>query len=132
MYKPCTIVQELRDVPRPSRERKIKLTQALSIAKAARRVFDSAHPSFPDDHFHWQVAPANLICKNLSKIKQLTDDQLTQVARMLHTEKTTEISFSRFCFYIGRAVEQRGLWSPKDMSMLDIYGSTELLEVEKK
>lgn len=127
VYRPCTIVQELREVPRPNVARAGKLIDALNIAKAARLVFDSAEPHFPQDHFHWQVAPANRICKNISRIKKLKDDELAQVSRLLHTEGINEISFSRLCFYIGESVKRReseGRELPsKRLSMYDLYGS---------
>ena len=127
VYSPCPIEEELLHVTRPNMARTARLAEALQIAKAARKVFDTVGSHYPEDHFHWTVAPANLICDNLSEIKQLKGDEPTQIAQLLEAEGTNEISFARLCYYIGDVVKKRKsrVSTAHDISMKDLYGGPE-------
>lgn len=127
-----SIVEELQDVPRPVGKRKAKLDEAVEIANAASSVFEAAGASFSADHWHWRVAHADVLKqKLLPGLRCLTHTELSSVARLLETEGKHQISFSRLCFYIGKAAKDR-FKRNESMSLRpsfrDVYGSAHSVE----
>ena len=127
VWSKLSIVEELNDFPRPVGKRRDKIDEAIEIAEAANDVFESSHAIFSEEHWHWRVARADsLKRKLLPGLRVLTHQEITQVSRLLDMEGKHEISFSRFCLFIGKAVKtrfrQRDEMSTRP-SFRDVYGS---------
>jgi hypothetical protein len=128
VHSPMPIVEELRDYPRPVGHRKEQIDQALDIASAANKVFVEAGAHIGEEQWHWQVASADALKQNLTPhLKILTYEEVQLVSRLLDTEGKHEISFSRFCLFIGMATKHR--FQRKDsmftvvQSFREIYGA---------
>jgi hypothetical protein len=121
VFSRLSIVEELQDYPRPVGKRKAKIDEAVDIAKAASTVFESAGADFWEEHWHWRVAAADRLKKSLLPgLRMLTHTELNKVSRFLDMEGKHEISFSRFCFYIGKATQHR---FEREQSMFNVQAS---------
>ena len=107
IYEPCTIPEEARNYERPFGEREERLREALQIALSASRVFQKCRPRFADNGWHWKVVNIDQICRKLSKLRVLSEDERTQLAATLQAEGPREISYSRFCLLVGEVLKDR-------------------------
>ena len=109
VYDPCSVSEELKDYPRPNGTRKEELKEAIAIAKEAATIFRRAPCYMPAKHWHWKVAKADKIHKNIHRFKKLTSEDRSVLKQLLEVDGENEISFSRFCLYIGTALQQNRL-----------------------
>jgi hypothetical protein len=114
IYSPQPIEIELESLPRPVGPRHLKLSLALQLATTARSVFDDCDPKFPEGMWHFKVVSADCI---FSKLDGKSGDKLFKVELrpvekeslmgLLRREGTKDISFSRFCLFIGAVASAR-------------------------
>jgi hypothetical protein len=140
IYSPQPIECELQSLPRPVGPRHLKLRLALQLATTARDVFDDCQPKFPQGTWHFKVASAAIILAKLEESSgdtifemQLRSGEKESLMAFLQKEGTNDISFSRFCLFIGAAVSARlnGEVNPARhhrMSFVERYCDLEILE----
>jgi UDP:flavonoid glycosyltransferase YjiC (YdhE family) len=81
--------------------------EALDLTKSARSVFDSCHPRYRDS-FHHRAVTAKMLKDTLavstSALKQINDSERHRLLiELSDMEPETQVSFSKFCFLIGKA-----------------------------
>ena len=101
-----------------SKSRKNELFRGLDMAVAARNVFDAANPTFPKEHWHYDVAKAEdlkmLVPQLQNSYLRLSDSECMALSKMLEQMGCGTLSFSRFCIFIRRAIAGR----PNDFAKL--------------
>jgi len=108
VYSQISIVEELRDKPRPVGARKADIIHAVEISAAANAAFQASGAHFAEGNWHWRVVYADELKRNLlPSLKILSHAELEVVSRHLESEGRHEISFSRLCLFIGKAVKSR-------------------------
>lgn len=128
VYSPLSIVEELQDRARPVGARKVDIDHAIQMANAANEAFVKAGAHCESGNWHWEVAdPVKLKHKLLPSLKILSHAELEVVTQLLDAEGKNNISFSRFCLFIGKAVKTRfkrqDMSQSRRMSYRNMYGS---------
>jgi UDP:flavonoid glycosyltransferase YjiC (YdhE family) len=94
-----------------SKSRKKELFRGLDMAVAARKMFDDADPTFPEDHWHYTVAKAKdlraLVAKNTDSYLKLSDSERAVLLQLLEEKGDESLSFSMFCVLIREATKDR-------------------------
>lgn len=96
-------------------ERKADIKTALTIAQAANRLWEECNPEFPDEHWHWREVPVKtlqLVVAEKGRTRLgLRDEEyeilLSRFEKYSQQGKDQQMSFSRFCLFIGEAVNNR-------------------------
>lgn len=114
IYSSQPVEAELKSLPRPVGSRRLKLRLALQLAMTARTVFDSCRPKYPEGHWHFKVVPAECIAAKLEGTTgdktfkmELRPTERETLMVLLKKEGTKNISFSRFCLFIGVVTSAR-------------------------
>ncbi|KAL7552794.1 hypothetical protein ACHAWF_016048 [Thalassiosira exigua] len=94
----------------------MNVIEAHRIAAHASIIFQRCHPKFHHDHWHWQEANLQKLASRVvefedrvMKTELLSAEEFQTLMRRLNWAKTQResISYSRFCLYIGEAVQGR-------------------------
>jgi len=96
-------------------KRKADIKAALTMARAANRLWSECDPKFPDEHWHWREVPAKAlqfaVIENGRTRLGLRDKEysilLSRFEKYSQPGKDQHMSFSRFCLFIGEAVNKR-------------------------
>mmetsp|Transcript_15225 Transcript_15225/g.33052 ORF Transcript_15225/g.33052 Transcript_15225/m.33052 type:complete len:873 (+) Transcript_15225:27-2645(+) len=86
---------------------------ARQIALDARNMFDDCKPHFHADHYHWREVRIELLASKVSDMGNskfgLSDEEFQTLAERLNWAKMRmeNLSYSRFCLFIGEAVHGR-------------------------
>lgn len=90
----------------PTRQK--ELLHGLELALAARTLFDSARPDFPEEHWHYRVARASklksVIKPSSSGYLKLSNEEVEALGEALEEASDSSISFSRFCLMLHEKV----------------------------
>ena len=105
-----------------SEKRKGQLKEALELAKEAHAIFSEARPNFPKEHWHFMVVEAKNLLVSLKKFSSRrgpgTKKALMDIVSGLDGD--TEISFSRFCFFIFHASSASGSFRMSALASPDV------------
>ena len=99
------------------------IKDARQYAINARDMFDRCNPNFPKDHWHWrEVEIEKLISHVETSNTKFSKEELKTLVSRLEWAKTrmTNISFNRFCLYIGEAIRDRFKHEGDDSIMCSI------------
>lgn len=100
-----------------SRTRKKELFNGLDLAIAARVVWMSAGPQYPEESWHYKVADASGLIHVVPRLQKsrfkLTDAEVATLTRRLEEMGNSTLSFSRFCALLREDVLAK---RPEDIS----------------
>ena len=107
-----------------SDKRKGKLKGALKLAKGVHAIFSQARPNFPKEHWHFMVVEAEdllaSLTKHSSRLSLLSPDTRARIVDIVSgLESDTEVSFSRFCFFIFHASSASGSFRMSALALPD-------------
>jgi hypothetical protein len=83
----------------------------MRITNNARNLWSECKPDFPNDHWHWKEVSMKLlkeeVSENAKEHLSIIDEEYDTLIRCLHACPLEAISFSRFCLFLGKAVQER-------------------------
>jgi hypothetical protein len=111
VYQTTANMNELLNYDPPSDSRREQLKYAVRLANNASHVFFLCKPKFPHGHWHWlEVERKDLKATMIRSGKDrllLKDEEYDILMNSLDTCSLENVSFSRFCLFLGWAVKKR-------------------------
>jgi hypothetical protein len=111
VYQTSSGVNALLYYELPSAARQSQLKKAMRITNNARKLWVECKPDFPNDHWHWKEVSMKLlkvkVIKNAREHLSILDEEYDTLIRCLNACPLEAIGFSRFCLFLGEAVQDR-------------------------